>query len=396
MDTKSINHDFTSPHEPGFPSFSSDLTLYLRLSSPVIDHSRSHHAQQASAHLGASSDKENASPIFSSTNGHHIAAQGVALTPSLPASASHSRQLDSVILFGLPPLRNLLGISLCGQSITFDLETLDNDPNSIIELLSATSSDRDKWMIVGAFYRRKGNIHAALTVVTTMVKVLTDLGLKECDMRPAFLMLSSCHTELWKQARSPDGSETELSAAHLDKSRRWLQLVYGPLNPEPTSEGSSEGLDPADIALGQAYDVSISSVHERTASSKSQRTDIEREIQVLRHNQALHVKELANTQQAKRRLEHEATNERARRRRLERVLRDFETNLVKAQRRADEAHALVRMEANMRRRCENTIIEERAKCRTLEEYLQKQAQDAKPLLQELAGLFHKGRGIDKK
>lgn len=61
-------------------------------------------------------------------------------------------------------------MTLRGQSICFDLRTLDDDPRSIIELLSIASSDRDKWMVVGAFYRRKGNIHAALTVVTTMVK----------------------------------------------------------------------------------------------------------------------------------------------------------------------------------------------------------------------------------
>jgi hypothetical protein len=61
-------------------------------------------------------------------------------------------------------------MTLCDQPISLNLQTLEDDPRSIIELLSATSSDRDKWMIVGALYRRKGNIHAALTVVTTMVK----------------------------------------------------------------------------------------------------------------------------------------------------------------------------------------------------------------------------------
>ena len=61
-------------------------------------------------------------------------------------------------------------MSLGGQHITFDLEGLDVDPHSIIELLRSSSSDRDKWMIVGASYRRKGNTHAALTVVATMVQ----------------------------------------------------------------------------------------------------------------------------------------------------------------------------------------------------------------------------------
>ncbi|KAH9083404.1 hypothetical protein EDB83DRAFT_10314 [Lactarius deliciosus] len=155
------------------------------------------------------------------------------LIPS-PPTAINSTQSSR-----LPPIQSLLDqvldVTLCGQRITFDLEGLDVNPR--IELLRATSSDRDKWMTVGAFYRRKGNTHAALIVVATMVKVLSDLGLKACELRPAFLMLSSCHTELWRRTRAQDGSETKASVSHLDKSRRWLQLVYGRLN---TTELRSE------------------------------------------------------------------------------------------------------------------------------------------------------------
>jgi len=117
----------------------------------------------------ASVDKENVSPL-SPSNKYPIAVQGPFSTSSPPVPAVHSNQLDSTIPPGLPPIQTLLSMSLCGQPINFDLQTLDDDPRSIIELLSATSSDRDKWMIVGAYYRRKGNTHAALTVVTTMVQ----------------------------------------------------------------------------------------------------------------------------------------------------------------------------------------------------------------------------------
>ena len=117
----------------------------------------------------ASIDKENVSPL-SPSNRYPIAAQGPFATSSTYASAVHSNQLDSTIPRGLPPIQTVLSMTVCGQPTNFDLQTLDDDPRSIIELLSATSSDRDKWMIVGAFYRRKGNVHAALTVVTTMVQ----------------------------------------------------------------------------------------------------------------------------------------------------------------------------------------------------------------------------------
>ncbi|KAI9509738.1 hypothetical protein F5148DRAFT_1282665 [Russula earlei] len=337
-------------------------------------------------------DKENVSPHFLDSKVHPEAVQELELASTLPQLAPTPvvipNQFNSIIPSGLPPIQTHLPMTLRGKSINFDLQTLDDDPRSIIQLLSATLSDRDKWMVVGAVYRRKGNVYAALTVVITMVKVLYDLGLRERDLKPAFLMLSSCHVELWRQSRGADGSETETSAAHLDKSCRWLQLVYGQNNPETPSENCFEILRSfslVDTTSRSAHGVPSVQVH--IISDKSQRTDIDRDLQVLRDRQALHVEELAHAREAKRRLEDEAANERVVRRRLERTLRDLETKLAKAQRRADDAHVLVRMEANTRRRCEQTIAEERAKCRVLEEHVKKQAQGTRPLLEGLAGLF---------
>lgn len=119
----------------------------------------------------ASRDKENDAPLFMDLN-RYPASQEIVSTPPQPvlSTATHPDQLGTIIPSGLPPIHTLLPMTLCDQPISLNLQTLEDDPRSIIELLSATSSDRDKWMIVGAFYRRKGNIHAALTVVTTMVK----------------------------------------------------------------------------------------------------------------------------------------------------------------------------------------------------------------------------------
>lgn len=209
-------------------------------------------------------------------------------------------------------------------------------------------------------------------------------------MKPAFLMLSSCHVELWRQTRSTDGSETEISAAHLDKSCRWLQLVYGQGNPEVMSEERLEVFDTfssVDTTSSQAS--SIPFAGEPITLDKRRRTDLERDLQVLRDRQALQLQELAHTREAKRRLEAEATDERVTRRRLERTLHDLETKLAKAQRRVGDVQALVRMEANARRRSEQVVTEERAKRRTLEEHLKGQAQSARPLLEELAGLFQR-------
>jgi hypothetical protein len=209
-------------------------------------------------------------------------------------------------------------------------------------------------------------------------------------MKPAFLMLSSCHVELWRQTRSTDGSETDISAAHLDKSCRWLQLVYGQGNPEVMSEERLEVFDTfssVDTMSSQAS--SIPFAGEPITFDKRRRTDLERDLQVLHDRQALQLQELAHTREAKRRLEVEATDERVTRRRLERTLHDLETKLAKAQRRVGDVQALVRMEANARRRSEQVVTEERAKRRTLEEHLKGQAQSARPLLEELSGLFQR-------
>jgi len=113
--------------------------------------------------------KKNVAPLFLDLNRYPTAGQEVDSIPP-PVTAAYPNQFDPTIMSGLPPIQTVLSMTLRGQPISFDLHTVEDDPRLIIELLIATSSDRDKWMIVGAFYRRKGNIHAALTVVITMVK----------------------------------------------------------------------------------------------------------------------------------------------------------------------------------------------------------------------------------
>jgi hypothetical protein len=216
--------------------------------------------------------------------------------------------------------------------------------------------------------------------------VLNDLGLKACELRPAFLMLSSCHTELWRRTRAQDGSETETSVAHLDMSRRWLQLVYG-----LGSEDSPDTLVAVDNTSRHAHDVPPE--HGDITLGNIQRAYSIRDLRVLRDS-PLDAEDLANLRCAKRRLEDEIGSERATRRRLERTLHHLEAKVVQAQKRADDAHSLVRVEVKSRRRSEQAISEERAKRRTMEVSLERQAQSAKPLLDELAALFFRNQGCN--
>jgi hypothetical protein len=67
-------------------------------------------------------------------------------------------------------LNTRLVMTLCDELISYDLESLEDDPKAIIDLLKVTASERDKWILVGCHYRRNGNFKAAMLVVRTMVE----------------------------------------------------------------------------------------------------------------------------------------------------------------------------------------------------------------------------------
>jgi len=75
-------------------------------------------------------------------------------TPSLPYS------LETRLVFEIQ-----------GQKQVYDLSQDSGlNPESIIELLRLSKSERGNWMMVGAYFRRRGNPRAALQVVATMVQ----------------------------------------------------------------------------------------------------------------------------------------------------------------------------------------------------------------------------------
>lgn len=66
----------------------------------------------------------------------------------------------------------VITLSYSGQSLDCELDSLTDDPASIIFTLSqaaAQSAERDKWMIVAGYYRGKRSIRAAISVVAAMV-----------------------------------------------------------------------------------------------------------------------------------------------------------------------------------------------------------------------------------
>ena len=177
--------------------------------------------------------------------------QAFSLTPASHAVSKTFSALPSSIqsypgTVALPfSLDKKIPLSICGQVVTYNLEELEDDPKTIIGLLKLVSSERGNWMIVAAHYRRNKNPAAALAVMTAMVQgapcpyqyasvesesvhiVMKEHGVQEDDLKPAFLMLSGCETDLMKMTRSTDGA---LSEEHFKRSREWLQKVYGTLD----------------------------------------------------------------------------------------------------------------------------------------------------------------------
>jgi len=61
-------------------------------------------------------------------------------------------------------------LRVAGEQFIYDLSKLEDDPKSIIELLKLASAERAHWMIVAAFYRRRGNARAAIRLMMELIK----------------------------------------------------------------------------------------------------------------------------------------------------------------------------------------------------------------------------------
>ncbi|EIM79159.1 uncharacterized protein STEHIDRAFT_163921 [Stereum hirsutum FP-91666 SS1] len=340
---------------------------------------------------------------------------------------------SSFIPSGAPPMRASLVMPLCGQSISIDLDSLDEDPQAVISLLKAAEADRDKWMLVGGAYRRKGNLNAAISVVNRMLEgilptrlissplsvvfqhhsltllssvlctVMKEASIAEEQLRPAFLMLSSCLTELGKQARLPNGRETAESNACFEQSRYWLQKVYGALKPElamaqqqqQASSGRPRAISNSTTSNGassRSFPVSTptTSVSSSSLPSSEQRA-LERELMVLRDRHSSFISELTEARTAKRKTEDECSHERTLRRRAEARIDELERQLSKADKRMDSAVEQVKREVEARRKAEDTAEAERKARVETERTAETRAEATvvKPAFEEMAGFFAK-------
>ncbi|KAK7053408.1 hypothetical protein VNI00_004034 [Paramarasmius palmivorus] len=212
-------------------------------------------------------------------------------------------------------------MSLSGLLFSYSLSGLKSDPREITELLKITSSERGLWIVVGAHYRRKGLPDAAVSVMHAMLEVMTQRRIPESDLKPAYLLLSGCESDLARKAQQDPLQSTK----HHKNSVKWLQKVYGEYKSElpppppfsaPTAQRSTSPRFPSEV--GPVL-----------SASRGEERDLERELQSLR-DQVNHQKSLlASIRASKRRLEDDFDAERNIRRRLERQVDDLKRERVR-------------------------------------------------------------------
>jgi hypothetical protein len=220
---------------------------------------------------------------------------------------------------------------------------------------------------------------------------MTRAGTPETDLKPAFLMLSGCQTDLSRRARSPTGAHTEVSLKHFQQSQEWLRKVYGvdlppvdveaevpPIVSSPDTKVAS--LPPGLPATPQAL-ASQSLVTGRTRI-------LEREVQSLRDRNSASQDQVLEFRAVKRKLEDELLSEKSARRKVETTLLQIEHELKASQRMESFALEQVKREVESRRQAEGREKDLSTRVEELERKMEKGAEVEKVVLfEDLAKMF---------
>jgi hypothetical protein len=174
---------------------------------------------------------------------------------------------------------------------------------------------------------------------------MSKYGISESDLKPAFLFLSSCETDLARQAKL--AQSTVQAAEHHKNAQTWLQKVYGLENPVPSRSA-------AVVPHLKATNGADTDPTNKTAIGVlAQQRILEREILSLQDRQHQHSNLLSETRIAKRKLEDDLEFERDLRYRLQRRLDDTRKELETARRMETYALDQVKREVEARRRAED-------------------------------------------
>ncbi|EIW62988.1 uncharacterized protein TRAVEDRAFT_69158 [Trametes versicolor FP-101664 SS1] len=210
------------------------------------------------------------------------------------------------------------------------------------------------------------NTLAALAVVTSMIEVMLGVGMEVSQLKPAALMLSSCHLDIAKQLRAEAGRDTTESKYHFNKGCEGLRDIYGAFDQPPSTSSEpipfcssfssvlrhgDNGRSSQQRSPQEATPDSHSCSPEATLPC-SQLKILEGEVQSLRNRQEDQAEALNRARTAKRKLEEDLEGERHVRRKLERRLDQAESEASGAQKGEKFALAQCRAEVETRRRAE--------------------------------------------
>lgn len=187
---------------------------------------------------------------------------------------------------------------------------------------------------------------------------LKKAGVNDDDLKPAYLFLSGCHTDMGKQARSANGAESEDTQVHFKESKRLLQKVYGTQQPEVADGPPVNG----------ASQPTLSEPDRRPrANTATQGPSVQqREIQSLRDKNEHLTRTARKAEKALDQLDRDLASERSYRRKLQTRLDDTERDLETLRRAARSLEERLDREAEARRRAEDALAAER---RRWEEYV---------------------------
>lgn len=207
---------------------------------------------------------------------------------------------------------------------------------------------------------------------------MRDRNVPDDEMKPAFLMLSGCESDLAKRSRSIDAEPSQTSA-HYRNSQMWLQKVYGTNESFSSNQHDEDTLGPKITNMAQITSTSSRntakpmltehrSLHlryeigdEDTVRFSKPSQGLQRPQERIQSFQHVQTSAHSETRSSKRRTEEDLVAERDLRRRLQRQLCDAQNELDNAKQM--EMHALdqVKREVDSRRGAEDRATAEKAR-----------------------------------
>jgi hypothetical protein len=253
-------------------------------------------------------------------------------------------------------------------------------------------------------------------ILLSSVAVLRKNGATDADLKPGFLLLAGCQSDLAKQAKGLDGVENDASREHTKEMKRLLQKVYGTtrvveLGDGPNTVAGPSSTKPSSIPTApRSYDTPNKRArteqehpahqpqaqqpqhHQQQQPQQQQHQQgltqmqvMQREIQSLRdRNEHLTRKARKAEQEAA-----ELVDERQRRRVLMNKLEEMERQLELGKQKWRTLEGKLQREIELVRRLENTLAEERQRVRELEEQARRN-EPGLPLLRDLASMLQHG------